>query len=119
IAMCLKGKWYRLILKDKEFKSKQDSLDVTILQEKVLGPILNISDPRSDENIFFIGGIQDPKEMEKYTTEKGHDLFISLHPVDIKDLEVIADLGGVMPPKSTWFDPKLLSGLILHDLYEG
>ena len=79
-------------------------------------PILDISDPRSDENIFFIGGIQDPKEIEKYTTEKGHDLFINLYPVDIKDLEAIADLGGVMPSKSTYFSPKLLSGLVLHDL---
>jgi uncharacterized protein (DUF1015 family) len=119
IAMCLKGKWYHLIVKNKEFKSKRDSLDVAILQDKVLGPILDISDPRSDENIFFVGGIDDPKEMEKYTTEKGNDLFINLYPVDIKDLEAIADSGGVMPPKSTWFDPKVLSGLVLHDLSEG
>ena len=54
--------------------------------------------------------------MEVYTTEKGYDVFINLYPVDIEDLEVIADSGRVMPPKSTWFDPKLLSGLVLHDL---
>ncbi|MFW9936518.1 MAG: DUF1015 domain-containing protein [Candidatus Thorarchaeota archaeon] len=116
IAICLKGKWYQLIVKNKKFESIRESLDVTIIQEKVLEPILGISDPRSDENIFFVGAIQNPKEMEKYITEKGNDLFINLYHVDIKDLEAIADLGGVMPPKSTWFDPKVLSGLVLHDL---
>ncbi|MFX1326953.1 MAG: DUF1015 domain-containing protein [Promethearchaeota archaeon] len=117
-AICLKGKWYKLIIKSDKFKTKKDSLDVSILQDKVLEPILGIKDPRSDENIFFVGGTQDPKKMEKYTTEKGNDLFINLFPVNIKDLELIADVGEVMPPKSTWFDPKVLSGLILHDLGE-
>jgi uncharacterized protein (DUF1015 family) len=116
IAICLKGKWYQLTVKNKKFESIRESIDVAIIQDKVLGPILGISDPRSDENIFFVGGIQNPNEMEKYTTEKGNDLYINLYHVDIKDLEAIADSGGVMPPKSTWFDPKLLSGLVLHDL---
>ncbi len=116
VAMCLKGKWYELSVKDKDFKSKRDSLDVAILQDKVLNPILGISDPRADENIFFVGGVKNPIDMERYVTEKGNDIFFNLYPVNIKDLEAIADLGGVMPPKSTWFDPKVLSGLILHDL---
>jgi uncharacterized protein (DUF1015 family) len=118
IAICLKGKWYKLLVKNKKFKTKRDSLDVAILQDRILDPILNIEDPRSDENIFFVGGTQNPKEMERYITEKGNDLFVNLYPVDIKDLELIADKGGVMPPKSTWFDPKVLSGLVLHDLEE-
>ena len=118
IAICLKGKWYKLLVKNKKFEAKQDSLDVAILQDQILEPILNIKDPRSDENIFFVGGLQDLKEMEKYVTEKGYDLFVNLYPVDIRDLELIADKGGVMPPKSTWFDPKVLSGLVLHDLEE-
>ncbi len=116
MSICLKGYWYKLVVKETKFESKRDSLDVAILQDRVLEPILNIKDPRSDENIFFVGGIQDPKEMEKYITEKGNDLFVNLYPVNIKDLEIIADAGGVMPPKSTWFDPKVLSGLVLHDL---
>jgi len=116
VAMCLKGLWYELNVKDLDFKSKRDSLDVAILQDKVLNPILGISDPRADENIFFVGGIKNPLDMEKYVTEKENDIFFNLYPVNIKDLEVIADLGGVMPPKSTWFDPKVLSGLVLHDL---
>ena len=118
LAICIRGKWFELIVKDKIFNSKRDSLDVAILQDKVLEPILGILNVRADENIFFVGGIQDPTIMEKYVTDKGNDIFFNLFPVDIRDLESIADSGGVMPPKSTWFDPKLLSGLVLHDLRE-
>ncbi|MFW9972345.1 MAG: DUF1015 domain-containing protein [Candidatus Odinarchaeota archaeon] len=118
IAMCLKGKWYKLIIKDKKFNTIKDSLDVSIIQDRVLDPILGISDPRSDENLFFVGGTQDPTEMENYITKQGNDLFINLYPVDIRDIESIGDEGGVLPPKSTWFDPKLLSGLVLHELAE-
>jgi uncharacterized protein (DUF1015 family) len=118
IALCIKGKWYKLETKEKTFSSKRDSLDVAILQDRVLGPILRIINISADDNIFFVGGLQDPNTMEEYTTEKGHDTFFNLYPVDIKDLESIADSGGIMPPKSTWFDPKLLSGLVLHDLRE-
>jgi uncharacterized protein (DUF1015 family) len=117
-ALCIKGKWYKLETKEKTFDSKRDSLDVAILQDKVLGPILRIINIRADDNIFFVGGLQDPNTMEEYTTEKGNDVFFNLYPVNIKDLESIADSGRVMPPKSTWFDPKLLSGLVLHDLRE-
>ena len=118
LAICIRGKWFELVSKDKTFNSKRDSLDVAILQDKVLEPILGILNVRADENIFFVGGIHDPTLMEKYITDKGNDIFFNLFPVDIKDLESIADSGGVMPPKSTWFDPKLLSGLVLHDLRE-
>jgi len=118
LAICIRGKWFELIVKDKVFNSKRDSLDVAILQDKVLEPILGILNVRADENIFFVGGIQDPTIMEKYITDKENDIFFNMFPVDIRDLESIADSGGVMPPKSTWFDPKLLSGLVLHDLQE-
>jgi uncharacterized protein (DUF1015 family) len=117
-ALCIKGQWYELEIKEKTFDSRRDSLDVAILQDKVLGPILRIINIRSDDNIFFVGGLQDPNSMEEYTTERGNDAFFNLFPVDIEDLEAIADSGGVMPPKSTWFDPKLLSGLVLHDVGE-
>ncbi|NVM17453.1 MAG: DUF1015 domain-containing protein [Candidatus Lokiarchaeota archaeon] len=117
-ALCIRGRWYKLETKEKTFDSIRDSLDVAILQDKVLGPILKIINIRADDNIFFVGGLQDPNDMEKYTTDIGNDAFFNLYPVDIKDLESIADSGGVMPPKSTWFDPKLLSGLVLHDLSE-
>ena len=106
------------MVKNKKFKSKRESLDVAILQDTILKPILGIIDPRTDDNIFFVGGVNDPQEMENYIIEKGNDLFLNLYPVDIRDLETIADNGEVMPPKSTWFDPKVLSGLVLHDLKE-
>lgn len=118
MAICLKGKWYKIMVKERKFKTKRDSLDVSILQDKILEPILGIKDPRADQNLFFIGGLQDPREMEKYVTKEGNDLLINLYPVDIRDIEIIAEEGRVLPPKSTWFDPKLLSGLILHDLKE-
>ena len=116
VALCCKGKWYKLLVKNKEFGSIRDSLDVAILQDKVLDPILGIKDPRTHKNIFFVGGLDDPKEMEKYVTEKGNDLFFNLYAVDIRELETIGESGGVMPPKSTWFDPKVLSGLVILDL---
>jgi uncharacterized protein (DUF1015 family) len=116
IALCLKGDWYKLKVKNLSFKSRVESLDVSILQDKVIGPILNIGDIRASDNIFFIGGIEDPKELEKYIKKEGNAVLFNLFPVDIKDLEFIAESGGVMPPKSTWFDPKVLSGLVLHDL---
>lgn len=118
IGLYLKGEWYKLLVKEKKFKSIRDSLDVAILQDKILGPILKIYDPRADENIFFLGGLLELKRMEKYIIEEGNDLFINLYPVSITDLEAISAEGGVMPPKSTWFDPKVLSGLVLHTLEE-
>ncbi|MFW9950583.1 MAG: DUF1015 domain-containing protein [Candidatus Thorarchaeota archaeon] len=118
ITICLLGKWYKLVVKQIKFKSVRDSLDVAILQDKILSPILDISDPRSDENIFFVGGYLSPESMEKYVTEKGNDLFINLYPVSIRDLEKVGTEGNLMPPKSTWFDPKLLSGLVIHTLEE-
>ena len=118
IALCVKGVWYRLKVKSSSFKSRVEGLDVSILQDKVIGPILNIEDIRASDNIFFVGGIQDPKKLEEYIKKEGNAILFNLFPVDIKDLEYIAESGGVMPPKSTWFDPKVLSGLVLHDLEE-
>jgi len=118
MTLCLKGKWFKLIVKAKNFDSEYESLDVTILHDKILNPVLGVVDPRSDKNLFFVGGLQNPSEMEKYIIEDKNDCFFNLFPVDIRNLESIAEIGGVMPPKSTWFDPKVLSGLVLHDLLE-
>lgn len=118
MAICLKGRWYRLKVRQTSFESRVESLDVSILQNKVLNPILNIKDIRASDNIFFVGGVQDPELLEQYIKKKGNAVLFNLFPVDIKDLEYIAESGGVMPPKSTWFDPKVLSGLVLHDLSE-
>ena len=118
ITICVLGTWYKLKVKQKKFKSLRNSLDVTIVQDKILSPLLGITDPRADENLLFVGGVLKPIEMEKYITERGNDLFINLYPVNIRDLEKIGAEGGFMPPKSTWFDPKLLSGLVIHTLEE-
>ncbi|TFF86243.1 MAG: DUF1015 domain-containing protein [Promethearchaeota archaeon] len=118
IAMCLKGQWYSLKVKSSSFESRVDSLDVSILQNEVIAPILNIKDVRASDNIFFVGGVQDPELLGEYVKKKGNTIVFNLFPVYIKDLEYIAESGGVMPPKSTWFDPKVLSGLLLYDLNE-
>jgi uncharacterized protein (DUF1015 family) len=114
-AMCLRGTWYCLVYEDEEPTPLQD-LDVSILQERVLGPVLGIEDPRSDENLFFVGGVTDLEALEANVTTCGNDMLFLLYPVQVQDLEQIADGKDVMPPKSTWFDPKLLSGLTLNEL---
>lgn len=105
-------KWYKLV--PKEIPSDVvKSLDTSILQDYILSPILGITDPRKDPNIFFVGGEQ---ELEKYV-EEGNALVFSLYPTSVKEVEKVADEGREMPPKSTWFDPKLLSGLVVYLFY--
>jgi uncharacterized protein (DUF1015 family) len=122
VAICLQGSWYKLVVKNRDFPSKRDSLDVAILQDRVLDPILGITDPRSDKNLFFVGNVKyyrNPSLMQTEFIEKqGNDLFINLFAVDIHDIEEIGGAGGVMPPKSTWFEPKVLSGLTILGLDE-
>ncbi len=111
------GKWYKLIPKEIP-EGAVEGLDVAILQNKILAPILGITDPRKDPNIFFVGGEMTREDLEKYVTEKGNALVFSLYPTSIEEVEAVADAGLDMPPKSTWFDPKLLSGLFVHPLWE-
>jgi uncharacterized protein (DUF1015 family) len=122
VAMCIKGTWYNLEVKQPNFANKRDALDVAILQDKVLDPILGIKDIRKSDNIFFEGNVKyfkNPSLMEKeFIHEKGNDVFINLYSVDIHDIEAIGEAGGVMPPKSTWFEPKVLSGLTILNLKE-
>ncbi len=106
------GKWHKLVPREMP-KDAVDSLDTSILQNKILGPILGITDPRKDPNIFFVGGEQN---LEKYVRE-GNALVFSLHPTSVSEVEGVADAKRDMPPKSTWFDPKLLSGLVVYLFY--
>ncbi len=119
IGMFLGNTWYRLSPKQLEFENYIDGLDVSILQNHILDPILGIKDIRKSDNIFFVGGLArtESKEMSRYVTEKGNAIFFSLYPVSMKDIEIVADQKGVMPPKSTWFDPKLLTGLLFNPLF--
>jgi len=117
-GMYLGGRWYRLTAKDGSFPSDDpvSSLDVAILQDNLLAPVLGIGDPRSDERIDFVGGIRGLEELERKVDSGEWAVAFALHPTSIEQLFAVADAGLVMPPKSTWFEPKLRSGLIVRPL---
>ena len=114
-GMYLEGSWYTLTAKDGSYDSSNiiESLDVSILQNNLLGPVLGIKDPRTDKRIDFVGGIRGLEELERRASGDMRVAF-SLCPVTIRDLLAVADAGMIMPPKSTWFEPKLRSGLFVH-----
>lgn len=116
-GMYLNNKWYKLTAKENTFDKNDpvDRLDVSILQKNILSPILAIGDPRTDKRIDFIGGIRGLSELEKRVKEDMTVAF-SMYPTTLDDLMAIADANMIMPPKSTWFEPKLLSGLFIHKL---
>jgi uncharacterized protein (DUF1015 family) len=116
-GMYVEGKWYRLAAKEGTYNPNDpvDRLDVSILQNNLLNPILGIEDPRTDKRIDFVGGIRGLKELER-RVEGGMKVAFSMFATTIDDLMAIADVGKVMPPKSTWFEPKLRSGLFIHEL---
>ena len=114
-GMFLGNAWYTLTAKEGTYKNDPIGvLDVTILQEAILAPLLNIQDPRTDSRIDFVGGIRGLEELEKRVASGSAKVAFSLHPVTIQQLFAIADSGAVMPPKSTWFEPKLRDGLLTH-----
>ena len=116
-GLYLGEKWYKMSLKSGVCDESDPvaRLDVSILQNEVLTPLLGIGDPREDKRIDFVGGIRGLAELEKRCRED-MCLAFSMYPTSIEDLMAIADSGNVMPPKSTWFEPKLLSGLFIHKL---
>lgn len=116
-GMYLEGAWYELVAKEGTYDAKDpvDRLDVSILQKNLLQPILGIENPRTDERIDFVGGIRGLKALEK-RVEDGFKVAFSMYPTTMDDLIDIANAGEVMPPKSTWFEPKLRSGLFVHKL---
>ena len=116
-GMYLKHKWYLLEAKEGSFDAMDPvaQLDVSILQEKLLAPILGIGDPRTDQRIRFIGGIRGLGALEQ-EVDQGAAVAFAMYPTSITELMEIADAGEIMPPKSTWFEPKLLSGIFIHKL---
>ena len=116
-GMYLNNKWYKLTAKAGTFDPQNpvDQLDVSILQKNLLTPILAIGDPRTDKRIDFIGGIRGLNELERLVNN-GFKVAFSMYPTTLEDLMSIADANMIMPPKSTWFEPKLLSGLFIHKL---
>ena len=115
-GMYLAGEWYELRIKE-TYRSDDpvSGLDVSLLQERLLSPILGIRDPKTDQRIDFVGGIRGLGELERRVDE-GWGVAFSLYPTSIAELFAVADAGRLMPPKSTWFEPKLRSGLFIHEL---
>lgn len=115
-GMYLDNTWYALkVLPQYRSTDPVKGLDVSILQDQLLGPVLGIGDPRTDKRIDFIGGIRGLKELERRVRED-MEIAFSMYPTSIKELLAVADAGLLMPPKSTWFEPKLRSGLFIHKL---
>ena len=120
-GLYLGNRWYRLELSGPgrsrvNESDPVDSLDVSIMQQTMLGPILGIHDQRTDKRVDFVGGIRGLEELEKMVDSGKWQAAIALYPTSIESLMSVADAGEVMPPKSTWFEPKLKSGLIVHVL---
>jgi uncharacterized protein (DUF1015 family) len=117
-GMYLLGKWYKLSAKPGTYDSNNaiERLDVSILQNNLLGPVLGIQDPRTDKRIDFVGGIRGLEELKKRVD---YDMAVAfaMYPTTIEDLISVADSGLIMPPKSTWFEPKLRSGLFVHRFF--
>ena len=117
-SVYLDGRWHRLEL-DPAGIDRSDpiaSLDVSLLQDRVLSPILGIGDPRTDKRIDFVGGIRGTAELERRVRSGEMAIAFSLYPTTLDQLMAVSDAGHVMPPKSTWFEPKLRSGLFVHEL---
>lgn len=119
-CMYISGKWYHIAPRDNVRASLSlatsvgEKLDVSILQNFLLHPILDIDDPRTSKRIDFVGGIRGTKELEKLVDSGKFAVAFSLYPVTVDDLMAISDAGEIMPPKSTWFEPKLRDGLLVH-----
>jgi uncharacterized protein (DUF1015 family) len=120
IGMYLDGSWYALKANPGTFDDRDPIgvLDVTILSEQILKPLLNIHDLRTDKRIDFVGGIRGLGELERRVNSGEMALAFAMYPVSMKQLMDIADNDLIMPPKVTWFEPKLRSGLIVHSLEE-
>ncbi len=118
-GMHLENKWYKLTAKEGTYDDKDPvgRLDVSILQNNLLNPLLGIEDPRTDKRIDFVGGVRGLQELERRVSNDMKVAF-SMYPTTMDDLLSIADAGEVMPPKSTWFEPKLRSGLFVHRLFD-
>jgi uncharacterized protein (DUF1015 family) len=110
------GRWWHATARPGSFDAADPvaSLDCSICQDQILAPIFGIADPRRDKNVDFVGGIRGAAELERRVREEGWSMALHLYPTRIEELLAVSDAGKLMPPKSTWFEPKLRSGLFLH-----
>lgn len=116
-GMFLGGQWYQIQIKEqKKTDNPVENLDVSVLQREVLQAILGIEDPKTDKRIHFVGGIRGLEELEEQTKVYANGVAFSMYPTSIQELFEVADAGLLMPPKSTWFEPKLRSGLFIHQI---
>ena len=117
-SMYLNGEWYRLTAKEGTFNANDPIgvLDVSILSDNLLDKVLGIKDLRTDKRIDFVGGIRGLGELKRRVDNGEMKVAFALYPVSMNQLMEIADTGNIMPPKSTWFEPKLRSGLVIHEL---
>jgi uncharacterized protein (DUF1015 family) len=115
ICMYLSRRWYELTPSHRDH-APVAALDVTILQERILRPILGIGDPRRDSRLHYHGGGHSYRDLEQMVDSGRFAVAFAIRPVSIDTVMTIADQKGIMPPKSTWFEPKLLSGLLVHSL---
>lgn len=117
-SMYLEGKWYNLKPHAHAPLSKSiiDSLDVSVLQNTVLNPLLGIQDPRTNKRIDFVGGIRGTSELQRLVDSGQAAVAFSMHPTSLEDLMKVSDAGEIMPPKSTWFEPKLRDGILSHSI---
>ncbi len=115
-CMYMNGKWYKLkfAVASTGEKDAIENLDVSILQNYLLAPILGIEDARTDKRIGFVGGARGTDELEKLVNENLAKIAFSLFPTTMDDLFAVSDMNEIMPPKSTWFEPKLKDGLLIH-----
>jgi uncharacterized protein (DUF1015 family) len=119
-CLYIDSKWYLLKARERAFNKDDavESLDVSILQNNILDLVLGIKNPRNDERVDFVGGIRGTNELERLVDKGEYKIAFSMYPTTIEQLFKVADSGQVMPPKSTWFEPKLESGLVVHLLEE-
>ena len=118
--MYLGGRWYGLKLREESARTLSDdptaALDVSLLQKNLLDPVLGVTDPRTDKRIDFVGGIRGTPELERLVDSGVAQVAFALHATSIEDLLRVSDAGGVMPPKSTWFEPKLRDAILIHTI---
>ncbi|MBR6471767.1 MAG: DUF1015 domain-containing protein [Victivallales bacterium] len=115
VSFFLDGKWYGLRFRERHQENPIEALDVSLLQNQVLQPVLGIENPRTDKRIDFVGGIRGTAELER-RVNAGEAVAFSMYPTSLEQLMDVADANGIMPPKSTWFEPKLRDGLFTHQI---
>ena len=118
LGLYLEGAWHTLTFREHFYRTNDpiEKLDVTLLQKYVLAPLFGIDDPRTSKRVNFVGGIRGTAELEKLVNGGDYACAFSMFPTSIEDLMIIADAGGIMPPKSTWFEPKLRDAMFCHML---